>query len=62
MFVLDMANVGYVYLDGSDTQYQPMLQANGLDGVQSGYLTECGLEVSLPQTHFLIKNLTCWKG
>ena len=35
MFVLDMANVGYVYLDGSDTQYQPVLQANGLDGVQS---------------------------
>lgn len=62
MFVLDMANVGYVYLDGSDTQYQPVLQANGLDGVQSGYLTECGLEVSLPQTHFLIKNLTVGKA
>ena len=57
MFILDMANFKYVYLDGSDTQYQPVLQSNGMDGMQSGYLSECGLEISLPQTHYLIKNL-----
>ena len=62
MFVMDMDNIKYVYLDGSDTNYQPVLQANGLDGMQSGYLTECGLEISLPQTHYLIKNLVLAKA
>lgn len=57
MFVLDMENVKYVYLTDSDTKYQPVLQANGVDGMQSGYLTECGLEVSHYATHYLIKNL-----
>jgi hypothetical protein len=57
MFVLDMENIKYTYLDGSDTTYQPVLQSNGMDGMQSGYLSECGLEISLPQTHYLIKNL-----
>lgn len=57
MYVLDMANITYVYLSGSDTQYQPDLQVNGLDGLQSGYLTECSLEVHHPATHSLVKNL-----
>jgi len=57
LFVLDMANIKYVYLDGSDTTYQPILQSNGLDGMQSGYMTECGLEISMPQTHYLLKNI-----
>jgi len=55
--VMDMANVKYVYLTGSDTNYQPVLQSNGMDGMQSGYLTEAGLELSHPVTHYLIKNL-----
>lgn len=55
--VMDMANFKYVYLDGSDTTYQPVLQSNGMDGMQSGYLSECGLEISHPVTHYLIKNL-----
>ena len=57
MFVMDMANLKYVYLNGGDTQYQPVLQSNGLDGMQSGYLSECGLEISFPQTHYLVKNM-----
>lgn len=57
MYILDMANITYVNLEGSDTQYQPDLQANGLDGLQSGYLTECSMEVHHPASHFLIKNL-----
>lgn len=56
-YILDMANITYVYLDGSDTQYQPQLQQNGMDGLQSGYLTECSIEVHHPLSHFLIKNL-----
>lgn len=57
MFVLDMAELSYVYLKDSDTKYQPDLQANGMDGMQSGYLTDAGLEVHHPTTHYLIKNL-----
>lgn len=57
MYILDMSNITYVNLEGSDTQYQPDLQQNGLDGLQSGYLTECSIEVHHPASHFLIKNL-----
>jgi hypothetical protein len=59
--VMDMENVKYVYLDGSDTQYQPVLQSNGMDGMQSGYLSECGLEISHAVTHYLVKNLVAGK-
>ena len=56
-FVLDMENVQYVHLKDSDTKYQADLQANGVDGMKSGYLTECALELHHAKTHFLIKNL-----
>jgi hypothetical protein len=54
--VVDMANLKYRYLNGSDTQYQAKQEDNGLDGMKSGYLTECGMEFHHPETHFLIKN------
>lgn len=57
MFVLDMENIKFVPLTDSDTQYQAILQATGMDGQQSGYLTEAGLEISHAPTHYLIKNL-----
>lgn len=57
MFVLDAAELSYVYLKDSDTKYEPDIGANGLDGVQSGYLTECGLELHHPTSHYLLKNL-----
>lgn len=57
MAVCDMANFKYVPLTGSDTKYEPVLQNNGIDGAQSGYLTEAGLEIAQPTTHYLIKNL-----
>lgn len=57
MTVLDMANVQYVYLKDSDTKYQQDLQDNGLDGMKSGYLTECGIEVHHPLTHFQINGM-----
>lgn len=54
-FVLDMAELVYDYVD--DTQYEAKLQGNGVDGLKSGYLTECGLEMHHPKHHFLIKGL-----
>jgi hypothetical protein len=57
MTVLDMANVMYVNLDGADTKYQKDLAENGLDGEKSGYLTECGIEVHHPLSHFQINGM-----
>ena len=57
MMILDMAEVKYRYLKDSDTKYQPDLEANGLDGMKSGYLTECGLEIHFPKAHYLIKRM-----
>jgi len=55
--VLDMANIRYRYFNGADTKYEPKLESNGVDGMQSGYLTEAGIEVSQPLTHFVINGL-----
>lgn len=55
MFVLDMDDLTYVYID--DTKYEPKLQDNGIDGLKSGYLTECSIEVHHPLNHYLIKGL-----
>lgn len=57
MFVLDMDNISYVNLADSDTKYEPKLEPNGMDGMMSGYLTEAGLEVHHPLSHFLMKNV-----
>lgn len=57
MVVLDMANVTYVNLVDSDTKYQKDLQDDGIDGMKSGYLTECGLEVAHPLSHFYLQGL-----
>lgn len=53
--VLDMDELVYRPLD--DTMWEPKLEANGLDGMQSGYLTEAGLELHHPVSHYLIKGL-----
>ena len=57
LYVLDAANLHYVYLKAGDTQYQKKLQGNGIDGEKSGYLTEAGIELHHPDTHFKISNL-----
>lgn len=54
-FVLDMKNTIYRYLKESDTKYEKDLQSNGLDGMKSGYMTECGLELQKAKTHYVIK-------
>ena len=55
---LDMKEIKYRYFSGDDTRYEKDLQPNGMDGMESGYLTECGLEIHHPLTHYLIKGLT----
>lgn len=54
---LDMAEFRYRYLTDSDTKYQPVLQANGIDGMKSGYLTDAGLEIHHSRNHFRFYNL-----
>jgi len=56
LLVLDQTNLKYRYI--TDTTYEKKLEANGMDGMKSGYLTESGLEIHHPDTHFLITGLT----
>lgn len=55
--ILDMGNIKYRPLKDSDTKYLPDVQANGLDGKESEYLTECGFEIRHAKTHSYWVNL-----
>ena len=55
--IMDMANMTYRPLEDSDTKYLPDQQTNGQDGMESGYLTEAGLEFAHPQTMALARGL-----
>lgn len=55
--ILDMKEIKYRYFSGDDTRYEKDLTVNGTDGLKSGYLTEAGLEVHHPTSHYLIKGL-----
>lgn len=48
-YFLDMANVKYRYID--DVKYEKDLTPVGLDGMKSGYLAECGLELHHALSH-----------
>jgi len=56
---VDMANVAYRPLAGNgmsrDTMIETNVQDNGVDGRQDMVLTEAGLEISLPETHAILK-------
>lgn len=56
VLILDQTNLKYRYI--TDTTYEKKLEANGMDGMKSGYLTECGLEIHHPDTHFLLTGFT----
>ncbi len=62
--VVDMSNVSYKCLMGNginrDTFVETNIQDNSVDGRKDQIITECGLEVMLPETHALLKftNLT----
>jgi hypothetical protein len=55
LVVLDAANLRYRYVD--DLKYQPDLTAVGLDGMKSGYLAECGLELQHPNSHIYVEGI-----
>jgi hypothetical protein len=56
--ILDMAQVSYVHINGDDLRYEADLKSNGLDGMKSGYIAECGLELSNAKTHLWWNNVT----
>tara|TARA_Y100000593_G_scaffold94907_1_gene197107 strand:+ start:76 stop:1638 length:1563 start_codon:yes stop_codon:yes gene_type:complete len=57
--VIDMNNVKYRCLSGNgvnrDTFVETNIQDNSVDGRKDQIITECGLEVALPETHALLK-------
>jgi hypothetical protein len=55
LVIMDMAYVKYVYLN--DVEYEKDLAQKGLDGMKSGYLAECSIELDHPGTHWIINNL-----
>jgi Family of unknown function (DUF5309) len=57
LLILDMERLRYRYLTDSDLDYQTKLEPNGLDGMQSGYLAECGIEIEFAETCHLWKNV-----
>lgn len=50
-YILDMANIKYRYV--TDVMYEKELTPVGLDGLKSGYLGECGLELHHGVSHFI---------
>ena len=56
---VDMKNVAYRPLVGNgisrDTFIETNVQDNGIDGRQDVVMTEAGLEISLPETHAILK-------
>ena len=56
--VLDMKNIKYCHKKGRDTMWMENLEENDRDGRKAGFMTDCGLKVMHPKTHYLIKN---WK-
>ena len=56
---VDMKNVAYRPLAGNgmsrDTYIETNIQDNGVDGRQDQVITEAGLEISLPETHAVLK-------
>jgi len=56
---IDMKNVAYRPLAGNgvsrDTFIETNVQDNGVDGRQDQIITEAGLEISLPETHAILK-------
>lgn len=49
--VLDMENLTYKYLQNRDTKLLTDRQANDEDSKKEEYLTECGLQIQLEETH-----------
>ena len=50
-YILDMSNIRYRYVD--DVKYEKDLTPVGLDGLKSGYIGECGLELHHGLSHMV---------
>lgn len=57
LIVLDMEQIQYRYLTDSDTKYNGEMTTPGVDGMKGGFLTEAGLQIGMPDHHFLLTNL-----
>lgn len=57
LYILDMSNIRYRYLTESDLHYQADLEPNGLDGMKSGYIGECGIELNHALSHNIFTGL-----
>ncbi len=62
VWIIDLSNVGYRYLNGEDenrdTHIKHNIQAPGQDGEKDEYLTECGFVFGQALTHGKIVNIT----
>jgi len=57
MAIMDMNNLRYCHLRGRDTKYEANQQGRGDDAFESGYITEAGLELHHPESHYVIHGL-----
>ena len=55
--IVDLAQCEYQYME--DTKHETKLQENDADGTKEGYITEAGLCIGNPETHFW---LTGWSA
>ncbi len=56
-YILDMGEFIYRHLSGDDMRYEKDLAPTGLDGMKSGYITECGVELQHPENHFILTGI-----
>lgn len=56
--ILDMDDIEYVYMRERDLEYEADLQANGMDGMQSGYIGECGIQLVHGKNHALWRQVS----
>lgn len=56
LYVLDPEGLKYRYVD--DLKYEKDLTAVGLDGMKSGYIAECGIELHHPLSHYIVTGIT----
>lgn len=54
MVIVEPDNLKYRFID--DTTFKPKINDNGVDGEDSEYLTECGLELTHPETFRFLDN------
>ena len=57
MFVIDPENVKKRYMNGRDTHIRTNVQDNDQDGKKHSIEGDCGLEVRLPDSHFVITDI-----